>query len=392
MTRILFMHQASTIGGGSYCLLNIIKELDRERFDPVVALQSSGPLMDELQKLGVEVVLFPQMMAVPYNHALTPRNIRFYLKSQFSLKPFAELLKNVKTDILYLNNMMIYPYLRVAKDQGMKTVIHVREHWPLNEHVKQLGWARKAVYAYADTVIAINHYSASMFPEKDATIVYDWIDMEGRDKPIPMSDIFGEDIAGKKVLLFTGGFQRIKGADYIINTFKNEIKGDEYRLLVLGADLKKPLSGWRHHLRNLMSHFGYNYYEKALRESVKTDSRIVCIPGVYELVDLVRQSFCFVSYFRMPHANLALAENIILGNPCIAADTEEAYEYTVEGKYAMLVSPNKPMEFARSLKVFLDNNERWQEAATAGSETLREMFDKKSNVKKLNSSLDSLIN
>lgn len=391
MTRILFMHQASSVGGGSYCLLNIIKELDREQFEPVVVLQSNGPLVDELHKLGVEVVLFPQMMAVPYNHALTLLKIRIYLKVHLSLRPFVDLLKRINADILYLNNMMIYPYLRVAKEQGMKTVIHVREHWPLDEHVKQLGWARKAVYTYADKLIAINHYSASIFPQKEATIVYDWIDMKGRYKPISMNDIFGEDVAEKKVLLYTGGFQQIKGSDYIVNAFSNEIKGDEYRLLILGADLNKPLKGRRHQLINFLSYFGYNYYEKNLRESIKTDSRIVCIPGVYELVDLVKQSYCFVSYFRIPHANLALAENIILGNPCIAADTEESREYTKDGNFAMLVKPNNPKEFATKLISFLEEREKWKESAQSGSKYLSELFNKDINVQKLNRALLALV-
>lgn len=391
MTRILFMHQASSVGGGSYCLLNIIKVLDRERFEPVVVLQSNGPLVDELQKLGVEVVLFPQMMAIPYNHALTPLNMRIYLKMLFSLRPFAELLKRINADILYLNNMMIYPYLKVAKERGMKTVIHVREHWPLNEHVKQLGWARKAVYTYADKLIAINHYSSSMFPQKEATIVYDWIDMEDRYKPISMSDIFGEDMTDKKVLLYTGGFQQIKGSDYIVNAFSKGITGDEYRLLVLGADINKALKGWRHQMRSFLSLFGYNYYENNLRESIKTDSRIVCIPGVYELVDLVIQSYCFVSYFRIPHANLALAENIILGNPCIAADTEESREYSKDGQFAMLVKPNNPKEFATKLISFLEEREKWKESAQSGSKYLSELFNKDINIQKLNGALLALV-
>ena len=68
---------------------------------------------------------------------------------------------------------MIYKYLKPAKECGCKTVLHCREHWPLDEHLTQLQWARNAVYQYADELIAINHYSASIFSKKKATIVYD---------------------------------------------------------------------------------------------------------------------------------------------------------------------------------------------------------------------------
>jgi glycosyltransferase involved in cell wall biosynthesis len=38
----------------------------------------------------------------------------------------------------------------------------------------------------------------------------------------------------------------------------------------------------------------------------------------------------------MPHANLSLAEAIIVGTPVIAARTEEADEYSLNGKLAKL--------------------------------------------------------
>ena len=390
MRRILFMHQASTVGGGSYCLLNIVKALDKTLWEPIVALQSHGPLEDEFKKLDVKVVIFPQMANIPYNHPLTPRNLLIYWRVLRSEKNCLELLQRELIDVLYLNNMMLAPYLRAAKKAGCKTVMHVREHWPLDEHQKQLEWIRKIVYENCDKLIAINQYSASIFPKIDSTIVYDWIDMSNRYKPMPMNEIFGEDVNGKKVLLYTGGFLRIKGTDYVVNAFKENVKGDDYKLLILGTDMNRPLVGTRHRIKSLLSHFGYRYYEQEMRNLVKTDSRIYCIPGVYELKHLVEQSYCFVSYFRMPHANLAMAENIILGNPCIAADSEEAREYTDNGKYAMLVKANDPDLFAQKLCVFLAENDQWRLAAQSGSEAVSKKFDKEINIKVLNDALRGL--
>ena len=384
------MHQASTVGGGSYCLLNIVKALDNTLWEPIVALQAHGPLEDELKKIGVKVVIFPKMTEIPYNHALTPRILLIYWRVLRSEKYCAELLQRERIDVLYLNNMMIAPYLRAAKKVGCKTVMHVREHWPLDEHKKQLEWIRKIVYNNCDKIIAINHYSASIFPKMESSIVYDWIDMSNRYKPLPMNEIFGEDVTGKKVLLYTGGFLQIKGTDYVVNAFMKNVKGDDFRLLILGADITKPLAGIRHRIKSFLSHFGYFYYEQVMRDLVKTDSRIHCVPGIYELVDLVNQSFCFVSYFRMPHANLALAENIILGNPCIAVDNEEAREYTANGTYAMLVRANEPDEFAQQLGCFLTENEKWREAAKTGAEVVSRKFDKAKNIKLLNETLKEL--
>ena len=57
MKRILYVHQVSSVGGASFCLLNIIKGLDRQKYAPSVLLKENGPLAEEFRKLGVTVFL-----------------------------------------------------------------------------------------------------------------------------------------------------------------------------------------------------------------------------------------------------------------------------------------------------------------------------------------------
>lgn len=355
MKRILFMHQTSSIGGGSYCLLNIIKALDRQLYEPVVTLQSEGALAIELRKMDVEVVIFHQMAAVPYNRSLWNYGcVKAYFRVCRSLIPFAELLKEVKCDVLYLNNMMIYPYLKVAKEQGVSTVLHVREHWPLDEHKVQLNWARKAVYAYADRLIAINQYSANIFPDKESTIVYDWIDMKGRYKPMPLNEIFGENLEGKKVYLFTGGMNYIKGGLVIANLFKENNNDQNSRLLMLGVENTIKYEGLFGLLRKVLALFGIEMRSDQLRRLIKKDKRIVCWPAIYELSHIIQQSYCILSYFTIPHANLVMAESLILGTPVIAANTEEACEYS-QGLIPELLFPiNDKLSYLQSIST-LDN-------------------------------------
>jgi glycosyltransferase involved in cell wall biosynthesis len=197
---------------------------------------------------------------------------------------------------------------------------------------------------------------------------------------MPLSEIFGEDMAEKKVLLYTGGIDAIKGGDYILDSFTSDIKGEEYRLLMVGC--KKIINnGWKHKIKCLFTHFGYYYRELEMQHKADADKRIRRIDSVYELNHLIEQSHCFVSYYRMPHANLALAENIILGNPCIAADTEEAQEYSGDGKYAMLVAPlNDRKAFSSKLLLFLRDINKWQQAVKEGADVIKEVFDPQKNI------------
>lgn len=349
MTRILFVYHVSSVGGGSYCLLSILKAIDRIVFEPMVLLPQKGPLCDEIEKLGIEIVYFPSLVLYPYNKSLFKwRTLSTLRKIQRCQKGFAEVVRRVSPDIVYMNTMMLFPYLKTTKECGCKTVIHVREHWPLDEHKRQLEWARKCVYQYADKMIAINRYSASMFPEKEATIVYDWIDMESRRGGPALKDLLGEESANKKVYLFTGGLQPIKGTIEVVETFTRHILGADKRLLVLGVDSAMDWNGVRGKVKKILSQLGYKTYKEKVVNICKRDDRIICVPSFYNMTDLLEEVTGNISYFTIPHANLALAESIILGKPAVAAQTDESLEYSCEGNLAILYKLGRKVDFVNA--------------------------------------------
>ena len=392
MKRLLFVHHTSSIGGASYCMLNIIKSLDKSNFEVFVALKNHGPLSDELEKLGIKVIFLPQLTELMFTGSVLKRRyLSHYFSYLRSLKAFKCMLKDWFIDIVYLNSMALIGYLRPSKDAGCKTILHVREHMPIDTHKLRLYWYRAMVNNFCDRLIAINNYSASIFPQKKSVIVYDWIDMKSRYKEIRIDDLIGEDISNKKIILFTGGRDPIKGADYVAKAFVNHIKGDEYRLLMLGIPNYSQIISRKEKLKDLLERVGVKFYDRELKKLILSDFRIKCSPAVYEISSIIEQSYCFVSYFRKPHANLAMAENIILNKPCIAADNDEAREYTNNGKYAMLVPPNNIKVFADSLCDFINNIHFWTDAAIKGAESISFMFDKERNIKQLHKVLLDII-
>lgn len=386
--RILFIHQASSIGGGSYCLLNILKEIDKTNIQPVACLAGDGPLRKEIEKLGIEVIIFQQMAAVPYNRPLwSISSLRSYYRVRKSIDIFKKLLVDNKIDVVYLNNMMIYPYLKPAKECGCKTVLHCREHWPLNEHTTQLEWAREAVYKYADQLIAINKYSASIFPKKKATIVYDWIDMDARYEYRPMSDILGEDASNLKVYLYTGGVQRIKGAKEVLSCFSQFVKDPNSRLLVIGVNPSSSVGI----LKNVLSKLGIKSYYLQIKELVQQDTRIRCIPATYMLSHIMQQCYCNLSYFTIPHANLAMAECAIMGVPSIAADNEEAREYSHEGALSLLFPSNDYSAFSESIEKMDKMYDWYVNNLIIYAKEIKGIFSRSENVDRINSLINSIL-
>lgn len=384
------MHQTSSIGGGSYCLLNLVKVLDRSYWTPIVALKEDGPLVSELLKIGIEVVFFREMSTIPYNRSLWNYNtLRAYRKAISSRSKLNLLIKANSIDVLYLNNMMLCHYLPVAKINGCKTVLHIREHWPLAEHKWQLKRIRDCVYNYTDELIAINNYSASIFPQKTATIVYDWIDMKERDRHVMMDEVFGEDMKDKKVYLYTGGMQRIKGPYEVISTFTKIIRDDNSRLLVMGFTKDYQVPGIKGKIKNALSILGFPTYDYKVKAAVNLDNRITCIPSDYCIKPFLDQSYCMLSYFKIPHANLTLAEAMIQNLPCIAAMTEESLEYSQDGSLAMLYQFNDLNDFKNKVLELDIYYKELKNRLIEHNVELQYKFSRERNVNLLLSVLDS---
>ena len=388
MKSILYVYHVSSVGGGSYCLLNILKEVDRTKYKPMVLLRENGPLVNEIQKLGIEVHFFPEMTLSLYNDSLfSISSLRHEIRLKCSKGKFFGILEQLKPDIVYLNSMMLNPYLQVVKLNNISSIIHIREHWPEGEHKWQRNKAINNVLAYADQIVAINSYSASMYSKSKlpVTIVYDWIDMSSRYEERPFDKIFGGGSSKLKVYLFTGGLQEIKGTYEIIRTFIQEMKGDDNRLLLMGFSPNTKTVGFRGLVKSILRKFGYYSYSDRIYSMIKSDSRIKCIPSTYQITHIIEQSYCVLSYFMIPHANLALAESVIVNTPSIAARTEESIEYSYKGTLASLYEINNIDDFKKTIKELPSIYETLKTKLKKDSHKIESLFDRERNAKVLDS-------
>lgn len=390
--KILFVYHVSSIGGGSFCLLNILKELDKEKYEPLVLLREHGPLVEEINRLDIRSLTMSDMRTVPYNSStLTPSKIARAIHIIKSFSAFKKILILECPDIVYINSMMLYPYLMVAKRMNNRigTIIHIREHWEENSHRIQRGIAISHIAKYADEIIAINSYSASMLEKvgRTVTIVYDWIDLANRYKPMPMATIFKEDCSNLKVFMYMGGLQEIKGALEVLSSF-SKLERDDYRLLVLGINTDYKFQGVRSYIKLMLSRIGFPSYSDKVFSLIKSDKRIKCIPNTYYVKDLYDQVYCVLSYFTIPHANLSLAECVIDGVVSVAAMTPESLEYSNNGELAVLFPINDIGEFASSLQNIESLEPKVKEKLKNHSKEVETLFDTKINVQKLCNTLD----
>jgi hypothetical protein len=57
--RVLYLDHTASLGGGEIALFNLVVNLDRSRYEPVVVLFSDGPLRARLMENSIETHLIP---------------------------------------------------------------------------------------------------------------------------------------------------------------------------------------------------------------------------------------------------------------------------------------------------------------------------------------------
>jgi glycosyltransferase involved in cell wall biosynthesis len=62
--RILYLDHTGAIGGGEIALINLLQNLNRDRYEPVVALFADGPFAAMLRESGIETHLMPLPVSV----------------------------------------------------------------------------------------------------------------------------------------------------------------------------------------------------------------------------------------------------------------------------------------------------------------------------------------
>lgn len=392
--KILYVFHVSEIGGGSFCLLNIIKHLNKKYYQPIVLLREDGPLAKELIELGAIVHFEKSIETVIYNKSL----FRFFaLKKIYRLTKSLPRIKmwyiKIKPEIVHLNSMMLYPYLYPAHQLGIKTVLHMREHWPKNEHKIQFSFAKRCINKFADKIAAINQTSANILGlNTKTTVIHDYISFSDRNHPYNFGAIFGEEYKNLKIFSFFGGTNWQKGALMVVESFVNHLKDKDIRLLIIGCDSKKIVfKGFRGKIKSILSLFNIYRYSDKVKYIAQQDERIVFISGTYQVKSIIEQSAAVVSSFSIPHANLTMAEASCLGIPSIAADTPEAKEYCNNGKAALLFEMNNESDFLKKMEYYLENQELTQHKAKESIKKMEHLFNPERNSKLLHNLYASLL-
>ena len=131
--KVLFLDHTATLGGGELALLQIVSNLDKNRYQPTVVLFSEGKLVKQLKDAGIEALVLPlnSEIADTRKDSISPRSllkvktVRETLAFAFRLARF---IRQNNFDLVYTNSLKsdIIGGL-AARLAGRPVIWHIRD-------------------------------------------------------------------------------------------------------------------------------------------------------------------------------------------------------------------------------------------------------------------------
>ncbi len=388
--KILYFNHGSIVGGASWCLLEIIQELDRSVFEPVVVLGKSGPLVNECEQLNVKVIIEPQFPIVSeryqirfplYGLGAVHRHSLQFLRLSRCLRVMKKICASVSPDIVHLNSSVYFPIAWAAKSNKKKpkVVLHVREHWQMYGWCPYRKWFKQwVVKNHVDEVLSITHAGAECFGvENRAVIARDWPDFSTRDSDVDVREALGIQ-AGSKIFLVPGGIHPSKGTWVAIEAFSELSRKVEGCVLVVLGIPPVNVGGLSEKIKNRLSRLGLHFSVEriyAAASGIPSD-RIFLQERVMDIKPYMQASLAIISPFVIPHAAKAALEAGYLSRSAILTDWPEAREYVQDGKTGVLVPPADVAALARAMAELISCPEKIDALEHNASEYVKENFNR----------------
>ena len=392
--KILFIHHGTGIGGAPISLLNLIKRLDKSKFQLKVAFMVRGEIVDFFKKEDIETEIIGGSTTYFGHHEKGkiqfkffwryPKIILSWYKTRNKLAPIY-LKKNKEYDIIHLNSDVLSSWASAAKQLGFKVVCHNRD--PI---AKGTFGLRRYILKYilnknVNQFICISHDNKSRLglPQK-TDVIYNFVDIPNTFRESML------DSTIEKRVLYLGGMAKVKG-------FVTAVACLPYLDPNITLQFAGNLSKWNRPISSRdkvivaikLLFFGKTYWP--LKKMYKAKNAQI-LGLLYAPLPIIDASDILISPFKIEHFSRPAVEAFAYGKPVIGSDVEGMDEIVDHGLNGLLVKKNNPKALATAINYLCSHPEKAREMGLEGREKAEKIFSPEINTKKVENIYQQLIN
>ncbi|NOS86106.1 MAG: glycosyltransferase family 4 protein [Ignavibacteria bacterium] len=344
--NILYISHSPFYNGAEISLLNILKNINRSIFEPFVAFPGSGPLMEEIRKMGIKTFVLKIERWIRFE---SDRQIKGSVIQQ-RVQNIIEIIENNSIDIVHTNTSVIIEGAIAAKLKNKPHFWHIHEFLPKYTELKTflpIPVIYKLIDYLSDIVITVSNYAASQF---------------------------NESILASKIKIVYNGVEEIWkniDKDELKSEVKNKIHETAFSVLSVGyLTENKGYKEWletANIVRNTIPNIKFNWIGNANKKDLKFFRRIIRLLKLKNIVEY--KGFSDDIKFHLTNSDILLCASrneafpmIILEAmssklPVIATCCGGTNESVINNETGFMVPINSPSEMSKKIIELYHNQE-----------------------------------
>lgn len=384
MNNILFLHAGAEMYGADKVMLDLIKRLDKNKYNPLVILPTDGVLVDALEKENIKVVVMPYpIMRRRYF------NLKGLIQYAYGMVKYTnkitKMAKEQHINLIHTNTAATLEGSFVSK------ILHIPQLWSIHEiivspkimyTVTSKLIAKYSSITITDSKAVKDHLDASgCFKEDAVRVIYNGVDSNRFKPDNDCSYLYDEwnipkdaKIIGMmgRVNSWKGQADFLKAANIILSKFP-----DVYTVFV-GAAFEGE--EWRE--KELANEIAQSpYKDRIINKGYRTDSE-----GIYKLYDV----------FVLPSTNpdplpTVVLEAMATGKPIVGYKHGGVCEMVKDGYNGLLAEVRNPKDLAAKIEILLEDNDKRMEMGANSRKRLLEEFSIEAYVQNYSAEYDRLI-
>ncbi len=360
MINILYLNPAGYIGGAEKSLLDLLDNLDRNRFRPLVVLLSPGPLELKLRKRGIDCRIVPLPAALlGASRRSRPSALRLLPALPFLLPPVIirlyRLIREEEISLVHTNGIKAHLLAVIPAFLAGRPLI-----WHFRDLPGRGGLGRTfriLARFFPERIIANSTAVKDELGGLDRTeVVYNGVEIS---RPRTEAEISRarKDLGlgpGEIAIGTVGHFAPLKGYEELLRAAVRVIaKVPSARFLITGEAVYPAYRDYRRRLENQAAGLGLK--KKVIFTGAREDQS-----EILDVLDI------FVLPSRSEGFGRANLEAMAAGLPVISTTVGGIPEVVIDGETGILVPPRQPAVLAEAIITLAEDGRRRKKLGAAG--------------------------
>ncbi|MEW6009207.1 MAG: glycosyltransferase family 4 protein [Candidatus Omnitrophota bacterium] len=371
--NILYISEVASIGGAEISLLELISNLDRQKFNPYFACSEEGFLLEKIKKLGVVTFVVPL-------HKV--RQACFW-KFLLSVNKLVNLIKLYDIALVHTNNTRAnFIGALAARICKIPAAWHVRNLVAPNFNIDL-----EKYFFWLPQLIIVNSLATGkrfLFGKNKIFVIYNGVDLEKFNPLISSKKVRSEFLISscEKIVANVGCFGPGKGQDVFlkaISLVKNKVQ--LVKFFIVGSPYSLDYAYLESYLKSLARSLGIA--EDVIFTGFRED-----MPEIMAAVDILvsPESNTGHSFGKV------LVEAMACAKPVIATDAGGSPEVVQKDITGILVPIRDAASLAQAIRMLLNDSSLADKMGQAGRKRAEQLFDIKQTTRQIEELYLKLLN